>query len=30
MTICEMHLAVRCEHWQEVFRRTGRISGGET
>jgi hypothetical protein len=26
MTTCELHPAVRCEHWLEVFRKAGRIS----
>jgi len=26
MTACELHPAVRCEHWEEVWRRVGHLS----
>ena len=26
MTTCELHPAVRCEHWEEVWRRVGHLS----
>jgi hypothetical protein len=29
MSTCELHPAVRCEHWEAVFGKAGRISKGE-